>query len=185
MGCEAFSRPSMYESKCQTRSGHCSRPAIPREQRPLVRLERPVEPECTLSFAKTQCDAAPKSIDHIHDVLSAVLRTAVKWGHLQENPARGVDLPTLRCVRPRWALTTGQAASLVTALPRLPQTMVGLAILSGLRRGEIFALRWKDIDENGRLLTVREASTMAHSAYRKRKRDLGRFRFQSRRYIYW
>lgn len=34
---------------------------------------------------------APKSIDHIHDVLSAVLRTAVKWGHLQENPARRVD----------------------------------------------------------------------------------------------
>lgn len=23
---------------------------------------------------------APKTIDHIHDVLSAVLRTAVKWG---------------------------------------------------------------------------------------------------------
>lgn len=35
--------------------------------------------------------------------------------------------------------------------------MVGLAILSGLRRGELFALRWKDIDERGRLLTVREA----------------------------
>jgi integrase len=34
---------------------------------------------------------------------------------------------------------------------------VGLAILSGLRRGEIFALRWKDIDEQKRLLTVREA----------------------------
>ena len=32
---------------------------------------------------------APRSIDHIHDVLSAVLRTAVKWGHLQDNPARG------------------------------------------------------------------------------------------------
>ena len=36
---------------------------------------------------------APRSIDHIHDVLSAVLRTAVKWGHLQDNPARDVDLP--------------------------------------------------------------------------------------------
>jgi integrase len=35
--------------------------------------------------------------------------------------------------------------------------MVGLAILSGLRRGELFALRWKDIDEQTRLLTVREA----------------------------
>ena len=105
----------------------------------------------------TQAGYAPKSIDHVHDVLSAVLRTAVKWGHLQENPARGVDLPTLRCVRPKWALTTGQAASLLTALPPLARTMVGLAILSGLRRGELFALRWKDIDEQARLLTVREA----------------------------
>jgi integrase len=105
----------------------------------------------------TQAGYAPKSIDHIHDVLSAVLRTAVKWGHLQENPARGVDLPTLRCVRPKWALTTGQAASLLTALPALARTMAGLAILSGLRRGELFALRWKDIDEHVRLLTVREA----------------------------
>jgi integrase len=35
--------------------------------------------------------------------------------------------------------------------------MVGLAILSGLRRGEIFALRWRDIDEQKQLLSVREA----------------------------
>jgi integrase len=34
--------------------------------------------------------------------LSAVLRTAVKWGHLRDNPARGVDLPVLRTVRPKW-----------------------------------------------------------------------------------
>lgn len=105
----------------------------------------------------TQAGYAPKSVDHIHDVLSAILRTAVKWGHIQENPARGVDMPTLRCVRPKWALTAAQASALVTALPALARTMVGLAVLSGLRRGELFALRWKDIDEHRRLLTVREA----------------------------
>jgi hypothetical protein len=38
-----------------------------------------------------QAGYAPKSIDHIHDVLSAIPRTAVKWGHLQDNPARDVD----------------------------------------------------------------------------------------------
>jgi hypothetical protein len=30
----------------------------------------------------TKAGYAPKSIDHIHDVLSAILRSAVKWGHL-------------------------------------------------------------------------------------------------------
>ena len=100
---------------------------------------------------------APRSTDHIHDVLSAVLRTAVKWGHLQDNPARGVDLPALTNVRPKWALTVAQATALLDALPPLPRTMVGLALLSGLRRGELFALRWRDIDEQTRCLTVREA----------------------------
>jgi integrase len=100
---------------------------------------------------------APKSIDHTIDVLSAVLRTAVKWGHLEENPARGVDLPTLKTVRPKWALTPEQAAKLLDKLPPLARAMVGLAILSGLRRGELFALRWRDIDERRRTLTVREA----------------------------
>jgi integrase len=100
---------------------------------------------------------APKSIDHIHDVLSAILRTAVKWGHLQENPARGVELPTLRCVRPKWALTPAQAAVLIDGLSAMAQAMVGLTILSGLRRGELFALRWRDIDQDGQRLTVRES----------------------------
>jgi len=40
-----------------------------------------------------------------------VLRTAVKWGHVQDNSARGVDLPTLKTVRPKWVLTTTQATA--------------------------------------------------------------------------
>jgi integrase len=104
-----------------------------------------------------QTGYAPKTVDHIHDVLSAVLRTAVKWGHLPNNPARDVDLPTLRTVRPKWALTLEQATALIGALPPLARAMAGLALLSGLRRGELFALRWRDLDEHTDCLTVREA----------------------------
>jgi len=86
-----------------------------------------------------------------------VLRTAVKWGHLQENPPRGDDLPKLRTVRPKWALTPQQAAAFLEKLLPLGQAMVGLPILSGLRRGELFALRWQDINEDSRVLMVREA----------------------------
>ncbi len=100
---------------------------------------------------------APKTIDHIHDVLSALLRTGITWGHLRENPARGVSLPRLTTVRPKWAMTPPQATALLKALPPLPRTLVGLALLSGLRRGELFALQWADLDEQARVLSVRRA----------------------------
>jgi hypothetical protein len=100
---------------------------------------------------------APKSIDHMHDVLSAILRTAVKWGHLSDNPARGVDLPTLKPVKPKWVLTTTQASAVLDALPPLARTMAGLALMTGLRRGELFALRWKSVGLEERHLTVEEA----------------------------
>jgi integrase len=101
---------------------------------------------------------APKSIDHIHDVLSAVLRSGVKWGHLTANPAHGVEMPRLRTVRPKWALTVDQAIALFEHLPWVkPRTMVGLALLGGVRRGELFAFRWRDFDVANRCLYVREA----------------------------
>jgi integrase len=101
---------------------------------------------------------APKSIDHIHDVLSAVLRSGVKWGHLQINPAQGVEMPRLKTVRPKWAFTVEQAITLFEHLPWLkPRTMVALALLGGVRRGELFALRWRDSDEAQRCLRVFEA----------------------------
>jgi integrase len=105
----------------------------------------------------TQAGYAPKTIDHIHDVLSAVLRTAVKWGHLSDNPAREVDLPKLRTTRPKWVLTVAEAAAVIEVLPPLARTMVGLAVLSGLRRGELFAIRWRDLNEIPGSLLVREA----------------------------
>jgi integrase len=78
--------------------------------------------------------------------MSAILRSAVKWGHMTENVAHGVDLPKLRTVKPKWALTTRQATELISELPPLARTMVAFDILTGLRRGELFALRWTDID---------------------------------------
>jgi hypothetical protein len=74
----------------------------------------------------TKAEYAPKSIDHIHDVLSAILRSAVKWGHLRSNPARGVEMPRLKTIRPKWALTVDQAIALSAQLPwLLPRTLVG------------------------------------------------------------
>jgi len=49
---------------------------------------------------------------------------------------------------------------IVTVLPPIPplaKTLVGLGLVTGLRRGELFALRWKDLGEGDATLSVREA----------------------------
>ncbi len=101
---------------------------------------------------------APKTIDHIHDVLSAILRTAVKWGHLKENPARGVSMPTLQDRQAQMgaddAAGTGAAGQ---PCRRWRGRWSGVALLTGLRRGELFALRWKAVDLADKRLTVQEA----------------------------
>jgi integrase len=95
----------------------------------------------------------------------------VKWGHVAENSARGVDLPTLKTVRPKWVLTTAQAAALLAELPPLARTMAGVALLTGLRRGELFALRREAVNLRERHLTVREA--VYEGAFGTPKTDAG------------
>src|SRR5439155_3983677 len=63
----------------------------------------------------------------------------------------------MKPVRPRWALTVQQAAALIQRLSLKPRTMVSLTLTTGLRRGELFALRWKRLNESDGTLHVTEA----------------------------
>jgi len=125
-----------------------------------------------LQSSRTTSNSLSRSLN-FHST-SRANRFTSEVGHLQDNPARGVDLPKLRTVRPKLALTREQAAALLEALPALSRAMAGLAILSGLRRGELFALRWQDIDEESRVLTVREAVYDGAHGTRERRHDAER-----------
>jgi integrase len=55
-------------------------------------------------------------------------------------------------------LTIDQASALLDQVSSpLARTLAGLALLTGVRRGELFALRWQDVDEQQRGLQVRAA----------------------------
>jgi len=101
--------------------------------------------------------SAPHTIAHVHEVLSSILRMAVEWGHIPLNPARGVVLPKLKLKREKWILTPKQASDLATKLEPKPRTMVVLALTTGMRRGELLALRWGSLDEDNVCLRVNEA----------------------------
>ena len=75
-------------------------------------------------------------------------------GEISNNPAIDVSLPKLTLKREKWILTPKQASDLAEALSPKPRMMVVLALTTGMRRGELLGLRWRNIDEGSGSLKV-------------------------------
>lgn len=90
--------------------------------------------------------------------LQKVLSYAVECGELRENPTRGIrKFPEAPGRVP--TLGSEDEAALVAAMPPWLRPLFRLAILTGLRRGEILALRWRHVDFNAGLLTVEDSKS--------------------------
>src|SRR5438445_5654211 len=85
--------------------------------------------------------------DHYRNLLSKLFETAKKWGCFSgPNPAAGVELPEKTPVREKHILKMEQIPRLMSILVEPTRTMLRLALLTGLRIGEILALSWKEVD---------------------------------------
>jgi integrase len=119
---------------------------------------------------------APSTVRYLHVILKAAMRQAVRWQILARNPADAVDPPKIE----RAAMTTydlAQTADLIDAThgTRMAITVI-LAVLCGLRRGEIAALRWRNVNLGAAQLAVTESAeqTTAGVRYKKPKSGKGR-----------
>jgi integrase len=90
-------------------------------------------------------------------VLHSALSKALKWGMIDRNPASGVVKPRRRRKEMR-TLSAEQARRLLNAAQGTRHAvLLQLAVTTGLRQGEILALRWSDIDfESGCLMVQRQ-----------------------------
>jgi len=107
---------------------------------------------------------APKTVVSLRNLLSRILGTAMHWGYLQTNPARATQVRVPVEIRGRVTLTPPQVRALLSELKEPYRTMVLLAVLSGLRRGEIFGLRWKRVDFAEGSILVAECNYEGRSA---------------------
>jgi integrase len=94
---------------------------------------------------------------HIHRVLSQALGHAVRLGVLFKNPARQVKPP-----RPPFReikiLTKGEMTTVIDAAKEAGLYVpVLVALTTGVRRGELLALRWSDIDLKAASLTINQS----------------------------
>jgi integrase len=87
-------------------------------------------------------------------LLSSILETAVEYGYLQTNPARGVKFAQ-KGLKKKPVLIAGETlAKLLENLDEPYRTMVRLIAATGLRIGELLALRWSALDLEGGSLAV-------------------------------
>lgn len=98
-----------------------------------------------------------KTALHYHRLLSPMLETAVQWQLIPSNPCKWVKAPRAERKEARY-LDEKQAAEMIALLDKEPiqyRTIILLLINTGLRRGELCGLEWKDIDFTNAVLYVR------------------------------
>lgn len=98
---------------------------------------------------------APATIGTMLGAIGAVYGRAVLRDELEVSPAANVKLPAIRNGRTRFA-SPAEAVALLAAAPARDRPVWATAMYAGLRRGELMALRWEDIDlVEGTILVAR------------------------------
>lgn len=101
---------------------------------------------------------AAGSVLNLHLVLTQALSQAVRWQLLASNPASGAQPPRPRR-SPRLVVDPDLVERLLAATAgSVYELPCAFAVASGMRRGEILALRWLDIDDD--LSQVRVVRTL-------------------------
>ncbi|MCY7341406.1 MAG: site-specific integrase [Pseudonocardia sp.] len=159
-------------ARCDGRPKVEHRTAEPHECRTVKHRRPPGRPpvagypphECAeLGCTVTQCrphvckPLAAATIRRIHFAIRGVMSAAVRWEWIATNPAVLARKPRQPTPQPD-PPTVAQAARIIDAAWTEDDswgTLVWLVMVTGLRRAELLALRWSDVDLDGGMLTVR------------------------------
>jgi integrase len=97
---------------------------------------------------------APKTVRHVAFLVQACLEQAVDWEYIAKNPMRKVKKPRVPRRRPKVVDRSGFDALLQAAAGMSIYPVIVLAMSTGMRRGEMLALEWTDLDWDRGILEV-------------------------------
>jgi integrase len=148
--CKLTMRPNSYRQYYSTVHHHFI-PALGH-----IKLQKLTTEMIQAFFAQKQKDRlSAKTLANIHSVLNSALENAVVWGLIGRNVAKAVGLPPIQRYEAQ-TLTVEQAKRLLeVARGSRLEALLLLALTTGMRRGELLALRWSDVDLDSRVLHVR------------------------------
>jgi integrase len=121
---------------------------------------------------------SPRTVHHCRRVMLTAMEQAVKWDLLKRNPVAITRPPKVERTKMQ-AYDADHTAALIEAFRGTRMFIpVLLAALCGLRRGEIAALRWRDVDlsEGRRQLSIRESAEQTNEGVRYKEPKSGKAR---------
>lgn len=121
---------------------------------------------------------SPRTVHHARRVLIKALAQAVTWERLSRNPAAGTTAPKVERKR-MLAYDAAQTAELLETMRSTRMFVpVLLAVMCGMRRGEILALRWRNVDlgDNRRQIAIVESAEQTKEGVRYKEPKSGKAR---------
>lgn len=125
--------------------------------------------------SKSDAGLAHATVDYTRRVLRRALNFAVDWGVIERNPASAKMRSAKRRTKPSsnpdkiHVFNPRQAELFLKAVENdRHQALFVLALTTGARPGELFALRWTDVQLDARKMTIQRA---LHRTKRKKDED--------------
>lgn len=155
-------KPTTYDLYERTYMGHI-KPYIQKKKL------RDIRPEHIQRILNAESKVVKRqTLTRIHVILNGLFRQAYKNGIIQKNPVERSTLPKLREDAERRVMTREEQALFMRYAK---QTYYGdifeVALSTGMRKGELLALEWSDVDFNNRMIHVTGTLIRVNSRYVK------------------
>ena len=113
-------------------------------------------------IAKTKSGLSSKTVSLIRTAFGTIIGAAVMQDLLTDNPVLKTRLPKRGLVKERATIDPESVIALIEKLPEPSRSIASLLTMTGLRIGELLALRWQDIDLESGFLSVRQTVYEGH-----------------------
>ncbi len=121
--------------------------------RQSVRYIATIDPNLVDEFRATVLvDRKPKTVKNYITLLKTALNKAVEWGLIESNPIAKVKSPKI--VKTFHFFSKDEIKRLIEEAPEPLKSAILILVNTGIRRAELFHLRWRDVDFPNKNLRV-------------------------------